>query len=121
MPDVIDYDDNVFTSPVPTIEFLNPLQRRLTVASKSLWHIERQFIDKDLSMKPCPMVQKLREKLKYTPDEQCGFAMNVLLCDKISQFDYIDTGRVISLACSDEIIDPRSSSDVSLIDKYSSK
>lgn len=105
------------------IRFTNPTQRRLAAASKSMRSIERQFINENVVMSSSHDVRELREKLRqqYTPEEQCDFNMKILKCNYIPKLDYIDTRRVVSLACLADIFDDGACANVSFLEKYSGK
>lgn len=109
---------------LPTMQFTSLVQRKLAAASSSIRSIERQFVNENLLMRSGSTVHELRRKLKqqcYTPKEQCGFTMRILKCDRLPILDYIDVRRVVSLACLDELMDESLCSDVSFLEKYSSK
>lgn len=106
------------------LQFTNPTQRKLAAASTSMRSIERQFINENLLMRSSPKVDELRKKIRrqyYTPGEQRDFTMKILKCDNLPTLEYIDTRRVVSLACLDDILDETACTDISFLEKYSSK
>lgn len=107
-----------------SIRFMNPAQRKSVANTSSMRSLEQQFINENLLMRSSPKVHELRKKIRrqyYTPGNQPGFTMKILKCDNLPTLDYIDTRRVVSLACLDDILDETACTNVSFLEKYSSK